>query len=413
METFQSLLFMNTETSTQTDSCLNVTVSCFANYTSPDNPKPVNLLQWLTSAKYRAQVEAIRAAPTKEDRDKLKAQLPAITPSGQFSRREEGALLKHSGLIQIDIDPKGNEHITNFNALKAQLCKMQNVAFAGDSASGTGFFLLIPIAHPEKHKAHFRALKADFGRLGITIDDKPQNVASLRGYSWDSEPYFNHNAKLYWKLEEEERQAETYRPAYSAPRPQCSDADRVEAVLQAQEGRKVDITASYSNWFAIGCALANAFGEAGREFFHRASQFHPEYTRQATDKQFDYCRRRSYRYSLGTFFRLAEDLGLRWKDSLQGEAAPQTKPRQAPKAIIPHSAPQRATDSELPPGFKIIEFEQGRTLEIDCLPAGWLNNEEHARAMKRLGAKGQLEVMKLLHPAVSQLVEVFGLQVSA
>jgi hypothetical protein len=30
--------------------------------------------------------------------------------------------------------------------------------------------------------------------IGITLDDKPKNVASLRGYSYDPEGYFNHSA---------------------------------------------------------------------------------------------------------------------------------------------------------------------------------------------------------------------------
>lgn len=68
------------------------------------------------------------------------------------------------------------------------------------------------------------------------------------------------------------------------------------------------------------------------------------------------------------------------------------------------------TDSDLPPGFQIIEFENGRTLEIDGLPSQWLNDDEHAAAMRRLGASGQLKVMALLHPAVGQLIDVFGLE---
>lgn len=74
------------------------------------------------------------------------------------------------------------------------------------------------------------------------------------------------------------------------------------------------------------------------------------------------------------------------------------------------ATPEQVTDDVLPPGFKIIEFSGGKTLEIDGLPAQWLNDDEHAAAMQRLGASGQLQVMALLHPAVGQLVDVFGLE---
>lgn len=80
---------------------------------------------------------------------------------------------------------------------------------------------------------------------------------------------------------------------------------------------------------------------------------------------------------------------------------------------IPPPAPgiaEQMTDSELPPGFKIIEFKNGMTLEIDGLPASLLNDDEHDAAMLRLGASGQLKLMTLLHPAVGQLIGTFGLE---
>jgi hypothetical protein len=105
------------------NSCLNVNVSAWASYYETANPKQVNLLTWLNSPKYAQQVEAIRAAGTKAERDKLKALLPAITPSGIFSRRDEAGLIKHSGFMQVDIDHKENAHIGNYTELKAQLAK--------------------------------------------------------------------------------------------------------------------------------------------------------------------------------------------------------------------------------------------------------------------------------------------------
>ena len=86
------------------ESILNIEVSCFANYDSPANPRPVNLLHWLTSPKYSDNVNTIRNIDDKESRDKFKAKLPAITPSGLFSYRSQKDLIQHSGFIQFDID---------------------------------------------------------------------------------------------------------------------------------------------------------------------------------------------------------------------------------------------------------------------------------------------------------------------
>ena len=96
-------------------SILNIEVSCFANYNTPAKPMEVNLLRWLQSGKYKNEVGKIRAIENKEERDRIKALLPAITPSGIFFYRSEKDLIKHSGLIQFDIDYKENRHLGNLS----------------------------------------------------------------------------------------------------------------------------------------------------------------------------------------------------------------------------------------------------------------------------------------------------------
>jgi hypothetical protein len=112
-------------------SVLDVEVSCFASYAGT-TPKSVNLLSWLKSEKYASEIKQLRSLDDKHQRDRIKASLPAITVSGVFdpARKEENLVL-HSGLICVDIDEKGNEHIENFQALKAELFNIQNVAYAG------------------------------------------------------------------------------------------------------------------------------------------------------------------------------------------------------------------------------------------------------------------------------------------
>jgi hypothetical protein len=176
---------------------LNVEVSCFANYDTPANPRPVNLLIWLTNAKYKTKVDMIRTTTEKAKRDELKATLPAITPSGTFPYRRGADLIKHSGLIQFDIDLKDNPRIRNYAGLKAQLAKLPFVAYCGLSVSGLGYWGLVPISQPDRHGQHFDALKRVFAYYGITLDDKPRNVASLRGYSFDIEGYFANQVMMF------------------------------------------------------------------------------------------------------------------------------------------------------------------------------------------------------------------------
>jgi len=188
------------------NSILNISVSCFENYNTPGNPRPVNLIQWLTSSKYAAKVTDIRKIDHKAERDKIKATLPAITPSGLFSYRKESCLIKHSGLIQFDIDLKGNEGLNNFNNLKDEICKIKNVAYCGHSVSGNGFWGLIPICDSANHDRYFSFIEEWFKSKGLIIDTAPRSVASLRGYAYDSEGYFNHAAiplkELYTESEQ-------------------------------------------------------------------------------------------------------------------------------------------------------------------------------------------------------------------
>ena len=172
---------------------------------------------FLTSRKYRETVERIRAIEDKAERDKLKATLPAITPSGVFSYRAADCLMEHSGLICLDIDLKGNEAIGNFFELKEQLVKIPNVAFCIKSVSGKGYAVGIPLAYPERHGQHFDALKRIFERLGIQIDKACRDVSRLRGYSYDEDIYLNDNAKVFTLYDEPKKSAANYvqRPATS------------------------------------------------------------------------------------------------------------------------------------------------------------------------------------------------------
>ncbi|WP_232074298.1 BT4734/BF3469 family protein [Spirosoma aureum] len=122
-----------------------------------------------------------------------------MTPSGDFEYRSASKLKPngHSGLIQFDIDLKDNPHIRNYADLKAQIAKLPFVAYCGLSVSGTGYWGLVPIAFPERHGQHFDALKRVFAHYKINLDDKPRNVASLRGYSYDPAGYFSSQVMLF------------------------------------------------------------------------------------------------------------------------------------------------------------------------------------------------------------------------
>lgn len=302
-------------------SCLNKKVSCFKNYRSPNNPKPVNLITWLTSDKYKKDVDLIRSIDDKKKRDKVKASLPAITPSGLFTKRAKSALIKHTGLMCIDIDYKDNIHLGNFDELKQHLSNILNVAYCGLSVSGNGYFVLIPIAYSDLHEQHFDSLQDDFAKLNIIIDAACRDVSRLRGYSYDENGYFNHLAIVYEKTKKTQikpTKIHSYSYSYQPNnKKHLSNEEIVKLLIEQICKRRANFVENYNDWFAVGCSLANEFGEAGREYFHLISQFSSKYDRQITDKQFTKCIKWNSKATLGTFMDYCKKENILLKDVLK------------------------------------------------------------------------------------------------
>ena len=250
-----------------------------------------------------------------------KASLPAVTVSGVFyPYRKAAYLIQHSGLICIDIDYKDNQHIRNYNQLKEQLFNIEHVAYAGLSASGKGFFLIIPIRYPQYHSLHFNALESDFKQLGIVIDKAPKSVAALRGYSTDISKLFRkkvttYSSILYRDATENKNcrgstlikgvgkeQSHTLYPHATMVTTQQSVEKTIHMILQ----NRIDITINEPQWFLLACSIANEFGEYGRGYFHTISQFHSKYSYGEADRKYIYALKKNYsQIGIGTFFKIA------------------------------------------------------------------------------------------------------------
>lgn len=284
-------------------SILNVTVSLFSSYrdTKPTN---INLYDWLFLNKFNKEVEKIRNSQDEDEIKKLKSSLPAITPSGIFEKRKANKLINHSGFIQFDIDLKDNTHVKNFNELKDQLSKINEIAYCGLSVSGKGFWGLVPIMDPKKHKQHFEALYIAFKSLGIIIDKSCKDVCRLRGYSIDPNAYFNHFATTFTKVSKPLRNksiSELNSISFNNKNQNIVRKNFLLALYIIQQ-YNIDITGGYEHWFSIGCSIANEFKEAGRDYFHIISSKSSKYNFSDADRQYNHCLKNSYNYGIGTFF---------------------------------------------------------------------------------------------------------------
>jgi hypothetical protein len=197
--------------------------------------------------------------------------------------------------ICIDIDAKDNVGVTDFNNLKEYIADLDCVAYCGLSVSGKGFFVMIPIASPKKHKEHFEALKIDFAACG--------DVSRLRFAAHDDQPYINQFAKPYSRVICRKPKRRLSLNTETNP--------RLIALVEAIEESETDITGGYHTWFKLACALAGTYGEAGRGLFHRISVFYPGYEVDRTDTEYDKVLKAEYtEVSENTIFHIAKENGV-------------------------------------------------------------------------------------------------------
>lgn len=87
--------------------------------------------------------------------------------------------------------------------------------------------------------------------------------------------------------------------------------EEVECIIREIEQRAIDIAPDYKDWMELGFALADGFGENGREYYHRISRFYPDYQRENTDRQFTNClQANGHGITLRSFFHLAACAGI-------------------------------------------------------------------------------------------------------
>lgn len=281
---------------------LNVSVSLFRNCKDPVPLRNIRLIDFLTKSSPHLTkiVEIIRNTDDKDEIRELKSKLPAITVSGCFEYRKYNRVKSYSNILAIDID--------NYDPQKAKeyLKTLPYVTYAGISVSGKGVFALIQISDPKNIGDHFDALKEE---LSIPLDSACRDVARLRYFSIDLNPYINENASVY--IRKKNRQSE---PIKMTKINVCdSDDIKFEKILNEINKNAIDITTNRNEWVAIGLYISGRYGEIGRSYFHQISQYHPEYKRSEADHQYNSFLRMNSRISIGSLLKIAKDYGITYK----------------------------------------------------------------------------------------------------
>lgn len=277
-------------------------VSVFRNHYSKDPIGTVRLDKFLNTTKYQKQVEEYRMCTDENTRKKIKGSLKCVTPSGIFEQRNESGIIKHTGLICVDVDAKDNPRIDLEKSKQIIGLNCPSLYYAGLSLSGEGLFLIFRISNPEFHKQHFEALSLMlYRRFSLQVDKAVKSVVSLRVVSYDTNPYYNNNPIPFpYTINTDRKSGHVIRTATQ----KVEILTRVEKAVSIIQKKRIDITEQYGNWFKIGCALAYEFGEEGRYWFHMISRIYKEYDEGECDYQYNRCLKykKDDGVKIGTFF---------------------------------------------------------------------------------------------------------------
>lgn len=166
-----------------------------------------------------------------------------VTPSGTFSQRQESDIIKHTGLLCIDIDFKDNPK-PDMNKAKHIIGKnCPSLYYGGLSLSGKGIFLIFRISNPEYHKQHFEALAYLMSeKFDLHVDKAVKSPVSLRVTSYDENPYYNPNPVPFpYTMETDKKSGQVIRTV--AEKDQI--CERVKKAVSIIQAKKIDITKQY------------------------------------------------------------------------------------------------------------------------------------------------------------------------
>lgn len=292
--------------------------SLYPNLITVDKPSGnIDINELIEAIKYgyvKDVVTYLRSPISKEEYNSIKKDsIPCVTLSGIFTHRAGPDLVKHSGLIQIDIDK-----VEDFDSVFHKLCTDEYIYVCFRSPGEKGLKAIVKINPSAKtHKSQFKSLEIYFKEhFGVSIDSQCKDLARSMLLSYDPDIYCNPMSKVYAEMyipPEYPRSKFESAPNVAEEKIAYSDdsVEVIESIIAAIEKQHIDITSSYYNWIRIGFALCTTFGESGRDYFHRIGRLYPNYTKEETDKTYtQLLANNNGRTTLGTIIFLTKEAGI-------------------------------------------------------------------------------------------------------
>ena len=273
----------------------------------------------------KEEIEAVRMIDrtTHEiEYKQAKAKVLSYTPSclcpiGGSAKAEN---VEHvNNLIAIDLDEKDNTNIS-LEEMRTKINSLPYVMYSSISVGGKGMYALIPISESNKNdfKGVFKALESDFKGLGLTLDSSCVNVNRERYMSYDKAEYWNTKCEIYDKKINIPTQVHTHpsKVGENAKKPLTErEYNKVKSMVEDIKRNKIQVSKNHNDTLKIANAIANIWGEKGRDLLHIIRSQREGYDENKTDCKFDYVLNHlddKERYGLGFIF-------SKYKEAKQGE----------------------------------------------------------------------------------------------
>lgn len=278
-----------------------------------------------TGRKHKEEIEAVRKidrqaneSEYRQAKDNILSFTPScLCPIGGSAKAEN---VEHvNNLIAIDLDAKDNEGVT-LEEMRTKINSLPYVMYSSISVGGKGMYALLPIAEENKNdfKAVFNALNEEFKALGLTLDSSCINVNRERYMSFDDNEYWNKQCEIYTRKINIPTQVNGHptRVEINANKPLTArEYNKVRDMVKDIKENHLQLTKNHYDTLGIANAIANIWGEEGRELFHLIRSQRSGYDSFKTDRTFDdmlYNNDDNERYGLGLIF-------TKYKEAKQGQ----------------------------------------------------------------------------------------------
>jgi hypothetical protein len=244
-----------------------------------------NLIESIKNGEFKTEIEKIRNEEDKKKRSKLKQYLPAVTWSGEFEPRLMTGLIRHSGLICIDIDDAITDtQIEYLKKLSYVFCLFKSPSGFGvkvifrvdlynekiNSPSREADLSSIMTAHWEFFRGIADMLKTEFA---LEADESGKDLCRLCFVSYDPNIYVNPDPSWIpislaraWMIDEkkeknpkEEKNTSAKNPKPVAA-PQPADQDLLEKVYEFTSNVKTYTPGKRNEFINTFCYNAKTHG---------------------------------------------------------------------------------------------------------------------------------------------------------